>query len=240
MKDWKGNKNAIQAQKGIKPDNTTKGRQDVDFYATPPKALEMLLDHSSTWLQSMLDSCQRGYNGNIQLIKNKKFRTFLNQIWECACGTGNLYKVLEERDFWVVGTDITDHGCDIIKHKGMLHKDFLQQTSTFCWDYNISVILTNPPFRYATEFIKHALDILPENGLYIAFMNITYLAGKQRYLDVYRYGRLREVYVFSKRMDVWRNGVPGQTKVGMMDFAWFVFQKGYVGECSLYWLYEYE
>ncbi len=127
MKDWKGNKNAMLAQKGIRTDYTTKGRQDVDFYATNPKALEMLLDHSSTWLQSMLDACKKGYSGKLKCLdKNNIWRKYFpNHIWECAVGTGNLCKVLEDRGYWNVYTDLIDRGYG--KYRGMYGIDFLKE-----------------------------------------------------------------------------------------------------------------
>ena len=68
-------------------------------------------------------------------------------------------------------------------------------------------------------------------------MNITYLAGQKRYNRIYQYGSLREVYIFSKRAECWRNN--DQEKYGakaMVDFAWYIFQKGYNGQPTIYWL----
>lgn len=67
MKDWTGNKNSIFVCNGI--NNYSKERQVDDYYATEPKALELLLEREK----------------------------FKNNIWECACGGGHLSKVLEYR-----------------------------------------------------------------------------------------------------------------------------------------------
>ena len=235
MKEWRGNKNSVQAQLGIKSNYTTEDREQDDFYATDPKALELLLDHCSTFLNVILESCKKYSFFGPTLYIDGHISLF-NIIWECAVGNGNLYNLLKEREYCVIGSDIKDRGFE--NYKDLLNKDFLEQTQEFTRKYDVAVILTNPPYSLANEFITHALDILPENGLYIAFMNLTYLAGQKRYLDIYRYGHLREVYVFPKRMDVYKNNVPGKVRAGMVNYAWFVFQKGYVGNCSLYWLYE--
>ena len=68
-------------------------------------------------------------------------------------------------------------------------------------------------------------------------MNITYLAGQKRHEQIYRWGTLREVYIFTKRIDCWRNNVrQSDNTCRMVDFAWYVFQKGYAGQPTLYWL----
>ncbi len=36
-------------------------------------------------------------------------------------------------------------------------------------------ILTNPPYKYALDFIKHSLDLLPANGLCVMFLKTTFL-----------------------------------------------------------------
>jgi hypothetical protein len=99
------------------------------------------------------------------------------------------------------------------------------------------IILTNPPYSLATEFIEHALEILPDGGVYIALMNITYLAGQKRYDRVYSKGVLREVYIFRKRVECWRdNDIEKYGGKSMVDYAWYIFQKGYKGNPTLYWL----
>lgn len=80
-----------------------------------------------------------------------------NQIWECACGEGHLSKVLENRGYKVYSTDLIDRGfgdgnIDFLKYDGKkIHCD----------------ILTNPPYKYAKEFVKksflsvfHNIDLL--------------------------------------------------------------------------------
>ena len=80
------------------------------------------------------------------------------KIWECACGEGHLSKRLEERGYTVKSSDIVDRGygqvCDFLKSEGVGH-----------WD-----IITNPPYKYAKEFILHALDIVEAgSNIYICF-----------------------------------------------------------------------
>ena len=55
-KEWKGNSRSANYSLAVKKSNSTETREADDFYATDPKALEMLLDHCSLFL--------KGYCGN--------------------------------------------------------------------------------------------------------------------------------------------------------------------------------
>ena len=239
-KDWKGNSNSAQYAYAIKKKDSTEIREKDDFYATDPKALEMLLDKSSLFLRRILDSCKPDYG--YSFAEPKPLRTYWNgemihsttAIWECACGSGNLFNVLKERGYEAIYSDIKDRGFG--KFKGMLNVDFLNNYDyVLPWKYNVSVILTNPPYRLANEFIIHALQILPENGLYIALMNLQVLAGIERYEKIYQFGSLREIYVFRKRIRCFKNNIVND-KSPLINYAWFVFQKGYCGNPTVYWL----
>lgn len=84
MKDWIGNKNSIYKTLGAS-NHTNKERQSNDFYATEPRAMEILLE----------------------------VETFNRNIWECACGQGHLSKVLIEHNYNVKSTDLIDRGYGI-------------------------------------------------------------------------------------------------------------------------------
>lgn len=81
MKDWKGNSNSIYKTLGAS-NHTDKERQSEDYYATTPKAAELLLE----------------------------LETFSKNIWECACGEGHLSKVFQKAGHSVMSTDLVDRG----------------------------------------------------------------------------------------------------------------------------------
>lgn len=206
-KDWNGNSRAITAQKGLKADYTTKGRENNDFYATDPIVIDVLLK-------------------DFELLKFDANKV----VWECAASAGNLSDRLTELGFIVYATDLIDRGNSRVK-PGV---DFLQCTELPC---DCNIILTNPPFKYATEFAQKALELLPDGGFYIAFMNISYIAGQKRYNSIYKHGCLKYFCPFTKRVECWRNN--DKEKYGgraMVDFAWYIFKKGYKGMPILIWL----
>lgn len=208
-KDWNGNSHAVRASKGLKANYTTEDRESNDFYATDPIAIDILL---------------RDFN----VLKNYNYSNEV--IWECAAGTGNLSNRLIELGYNVYATDLMDRGCDNI-YSGI---DFLKCKHL---PYNCNIILTNQPFKYATEFAQKALELLPDGGYYIAFMNISYITGQKRYNSIYRHGNLIAFCPFVKRIECWRNN--DKEKYGgraMVDFAWYIFKKGYSGLPVVYWL----
>ena len=81
MKDWTGNHKSTFSIIGASNHSETE-REQNDFYATDPKALELLLDL-------------------------EEFDTF---VWECSCGKGHLSEVLKERGHIVRSTDLIDRG----------------------------------------------------------------------------------------------------------------------------------
>ena len=61
--------------------NLSQGEREInDFYATEPKAMELLL----------------------------KEETFNKDVWECACGQGHLSEVLKAHGYNVKSTDLID------------------------------------------------------------------------------------------------------------------------------------
>lgn len=73
-------------------------REKNDYYATDPKAVEMLL-------------------------KVEKFNPL---IWECACGEGHISNVLIKNGYEVISTDLIDRGYGQVKNF-LLHKNKLNQ-----------------------------------------------------------------------------------------------------------------
>lgn len=184
---------SILASKGI---SKTAIREENDYYATDPRAMEELLKRES----------------------------FDLKIWEPACGEGNLSDVLKENGHEVFSSDLIDRGYqdEII--------DFLESERTFDGD-----IITNPPFRYVTEFILKSLAAVPDGNKVAMFLKINHLAGKARYKDIYAKFPPQRVYVFS-RISCSKNNTPEGFKGGGMDYVWMVWEKGKFAPTELKWI----
>ena len=81
MNDWNGNGNSVWKTLGAS-NHTDKERENDDYYATEPKAAELLLE----------------------------LEQFSPNIWECACGEGHLSEVFKKHGYNVYSTDLVDRG----------------------------------------------------------------------------------------------------------------------------------
>lgn len=173
-------------------------REENDYYATDPRAMTELL----------------------------KYENFNDNVWECACGEGNLSEVLKDHGHNVLSTDLIDRGyADELA-------DFLQNDRTFDGD-----IITNPPFKHTTQFILKALEAVPEGNKVAMFLKLNYLSGKARYREIYSKFPPQRVYIFCGRVACSKNNTPEGFKGGAMDFAWFVWEKGKYAPTQLKWIY---
>lgn len=149
-----------------------------------------------------------------------KIENISHNVWECACGEGHLAKVLVEKGYEVKATDLIDRGY------GLGGVDFLKEKETFNGD-----IITNPPYRYAQEFIEHALELVPTGSKVIMFLKVQFLEGKKR-RELYDKYPPKRVWVSSSRLQCGKNGVFSGS---MVAYAWYVWEKGYQGSTTLKW-----
>lgn len=94
-----------------------------------------------------------------------------HNVWECACGAGHLSEKMAEMGCNVYSSDKIDRGYGEVM-------DFLSSTEM---PDGCECIITNPPYKYALEFIEHAMELLPVGGLCIMFLKTTFLEGQKRY-----------------------------------------------------------
>lgn len=196
-KDWTGDSNSIYKTLGAS-NHTDKERQSEDFYATEPKAAELLLE----------------------------LEDFNNNIWECACGEGDLAKVFVEHGHNVKSTDLIDRGY------GEGGIDFLQCTEVFDGD-----IITNPPYKYAKEFVEHALELVPEGHKVAMFLKLQFLEGKAR-RELFEKYPPKTVYVASGRLLCAKNGDFEGMKAGggsAVAYCWYIWAKGFKGAPTIKW-----
>ena len=141
-------------------------REKHDYYATEPKAVELLLELES----------------------------FNKNIWECACGEGHISNVLKTNCYNVRESDL------IIRKEGIEQLDFLKSNEIWNGD-----IITNPPYKYATEFIYKALETVKDGNKVTMFLKLQFLEGKERKKLFQKYPP-KTVYVSSSRLNCAKNG----------------------------------
>lgn len=149
--------------------------------------------------------------------------TFEGDIWEPACGDGAISKILEAAGHQVLSTDLIDRG-------------YGQGGIDFLLDYRTTAdnIITNPPFKFAEQFVRHALVRSRRKVAMLA--RLAWLEGKAR-KQLYATSPIARVWVFSERAPMLRNGDEMMAGGGgMIAFAWFIWEHGYVGKPTLGWL----
>lgn len=145
-------------------------------------------------------------------------------IWECACGQGHLSEVLKKRGYYVFSSDLIDRGY------GTGNVNFLKEVSNYKGD-----ILTNPPYKYAKEFVEKSLS-LQENGYYtIMFLKIQFLEGQAR-KEMFKKYPPKFVYVNSARQLCAMNGEFEKYTATALCYCWFIWEKGFKGEPTIRWI----
>lgn len=194
-RDWVGNKAATFVTLAAS-NHTERERESNDFYATEPKAMELLCDEMK----------------------------FHDNIWECAVGQGHLAKTLTDRGYNVKCSDICDRG-----YPGTEIIDFLTYNGKFDGD-----IITNPPYKFAQEFVEKALDCVNDGKYVIMFLKVQFLEGKKRKM-LYENNPPKYVYVSSSRLNCAVNGEFDRFSSSAVAYAWFVWEKGYRGDTIVKW-----
>ena len=173
-------------------------REENDFYATNPKAIELALPHLE----------------KLGLSKN---------VWECACGEGHISEVLKNNGYWVYSSDLINRGYGEVR-------DFLSCEKIFDGD-----IVTNPPFKLASDFVKHGMSLIENGSKICLFLKIQFLESKER-KKLFEQYPLKKLLVYSERQQCCRNAEFDKYKATTQCYAWYVFEKGYVGEPTIGWI----
>lgn len=173
-------------------------REAFDYYATDPKAVEMLLE----------------------------LEQFSPVIWEPACGEGHISKVLQAHGYQVISTDLVYRGFGDPEPL-----DFLKDTLE---DFEGDII-TNPPYKYALEFVQKALDSVQPGKKVAMFLKLQFLEGKSR-KQFFLHNPPKVVYVSSSRLICAMNGEFEKYPSSAVAYAWFVWEKGFKGDPIIKWI----
>lgn len=150
-------------------------------------------------------------------------------ILEPACGEGHLAEVLKEYfpNSDITSTDLVNRGY------GVGEIDFINHN----FDKKFDTVITNPPFRYAKEFILKGLEV--SNKYVIMLCKIQLLEGVNR-KEMFFNTPLKYIYVHTTRQATWKNGEEtdsrGKKWATTMCLAWFVWEKGYNEEPIVRWI----
>jgi len=172
-------------------------RKEADFYATPLDAVYTLLEN---------------YNG---ISPN-------DHILEPSAGNGNIIKALRKRGYknFITAVELREEEKENLNESGtsqVVISDFLQYGECINME-NYDVIIGNPPYSMAQEFIDKSLSLLNPGGRLIFLLRTNFLESKKRF-EWWQDRTPTRLYVLSKRPSFTGKGTDATS------YAWFIWEK---------------
>ena len=149
-----------------------------------------------------------------------------DEILEPCSGAGAIVKVLEEYGLSLSASDI-QKGKMIVGEKGVAVSDYENNSC--------DIVFTNPPYGRMTK--ENMLDDFLRIAKHkvILILNIFYLSSENR-KKMLESSPLRHIYIHSGRVTMFPYGQEKPKNGGTKMFAWFVWDKDYIGKPTLSWI----
>lgn len=146
------------------------------------------------------------------------------RVWECAAGQGHLSEALKLYGHDVLSTDLIDRGY------GIAPVNFLENTPYD--NMQFAAIITNPPYKFAIEFVKKSIELAP---VACHFLRLAFLESSKR-KEFFKECPPRYVAVFSERVPCSKNGLFPKDESSAVCYAWFIWEKGFKGRPEILWI----
>ena len=159
--------------------------------------------------------------------KLMKLETFDNNIWEPCCGMHHITNVLKDNNYNVRTSDIIDR----VNDGSVEIIDFLNYNEKYNGD-----IITNPPYKFATEFVYKSMETITNGHKVAMFLKLTFLETKKRY-ELFKKYPPKVIYVASMRFGCSQTGEfnsNGNTG-SAIAYCWYIWEKGYNGDTVIKW-----
>jgi methylase of polypeptide subunit release factors len=139
------------------------------------------------------------------------------EVWEPACGSGKMVRVLEKYAYMVHATDIKD-GIDFLKEKNEnnLHR----------------LIITNPPYVEAQKFIEHALHLTCPIGMVVMLLRADFDHAKTRQHLFGKCPQFSKKVALTKRI-VWFEDKDKKKNNPSYNHAWYIWDWQHEGPATL-------
>lgn len=129
-------------------------------------------------------------------------------------------EVLKNETFNLITLDLREDSLAMIKG------DYLETE----FDNKFDMIITNPPFAFALEFLKKALNDVKYGGYVVMLLRLNFLGSRTRN-EWLRNNMPYEIYVHGKRISFTDDG-----KTDSIEYAHFVWKKDNTETTKLYLL----
>lgn len=166
-------------------------RKPYDFYATPIDCVENFIN-----------------NYGIDRIKGN--------ILEPSAGNGNIIQALRRKKIQgtITALELRDEERDNLTQISdkVIIDNFLEWEA----DKDYDIIIGNPPYTYAREFIEKCFKIANENTVIIMLLRTAFLESKSRY-EFWQQHPLSGLYTLSKRPSFTGKGSDATS------YSWFIW-----------------
>lgn len=173
--------------------NRGKRRNDYDLYYTPTDVVENLLKH--------IDLSNYG-----------------NKVLEPSAGKGNICSVIKGLypDKNITSVEIREEEKqNLLQYSDkVIIGDYMKIDTQDRYD----IILGNPPYSSAMEFVNKSLQVLSDNGVLIMLLRTAFLESKARY-SFWQDNPLSKLYVLSRRPSFTGKGTDSAS------YSWFIWDR---------------
>ena len=169
-------------------------RNESDFYATPLECVYALLDnYDGIGPKDIILEPSAGNGNIIQALRNKGYKNFIEAVELRDDETSELMKKADEVSI-----------CN-----------FLTDYDATC---KYDVIIGNPPYSLAQEFIDKSLELLIPGGRLIFLLRTNFLESKKRF-EWWQNKIPSGLYVLSKRPSFTGKGTDATS------YSWFIWER---------------
>jgi hypothetical protein len=161
------------------------------------------------------------------LLNKIKLRGY---VWEPACGSGKMSKVIRAHSYECCETDIAFTPQEFIQPLDFLTTDLLHSP----YPGETKTIMTNPPYNQAEAFIRHAIDLMrPVGGMVVMLLRNEYDCASRRN-DLFSDPKscFSEKYVITKRI----RWIEGSKISPRHNFSWYKWDFLHNGEPGIRYL----
>lgn len=133
------------------------------------------------------------------------------------------------------------HGVDLeVKIVKQLNFPFFEPAYTSWWQEDFlefdrkgyNLIIGNPPYSLAEEFVRHSFELLKSDGYVYFLFRLSFLEGIKRKNNLFTEYPIKRVYVCSRRPSFYTTE-KGKHTTDTLAYAMFLWQKGYAGKTEL-------
>ena len=157
-------------------------------------------------------------------------------VIDSSVGTGTLLEPFKKICRFQIGYDIADRGYENVRIQDWLTVRPGDEAKEIWFHRYPKIIIQNPPFKLALEFVQHSLELLEKGELLFSLHRIQFLETRERFAKLYgNKQKPKYVFIFANRVTCVAPDVPNKGQ-GAMCYAWFMWQKNFRGNTQIKWI----